>query len=59
MYYIVKSITYVPPFEIPSVHDNPIWKLEVIDGTFTRFVGASGIVSIIAPLPSGDAIEGP
>ncbi len=52
-------MTCVPPFEMPSDHDNPICELAVIDGTFTKFIGASGIVNIIAPVPSGDAIEGP
>lgn len=47
-----------PPLIAPSVQVKPICDPVVIDGTLARFNGASGEVSMIAPLPSGEkAVE--
>lgn len=44
-------MTEEPPLSAPSVQLRPIYDPVVIDGTLARFKGASGDVSIIAPLP--------
>jgi hypothetical protein len=59
LYWIVKSITLVPPFDKPYAQVNPIYVPVVIEGLFARWVGASGTVKIIAPFPNVDSIEFP
>ena len=52
-------MTGVPPFALPADQVSPILDASVIRATFARLIGASGLVSIIAPFPGVDASEGP
>jgi hypothetical protein len=48
-----------PPSAAPSFQISPTYSEAVIDGIFARSVGASGVVRIIAPLPSSEIKELP
>ena len=52
-------MTGEPPFSVPSFHDRPTWVASVIPGTFSKSVGASGTVRIIAPFPYDETRELP
>jgi hypothetical protein len=52
-------MTGEPPVSIPFYQVSPIYSPKVITGTFDRFIGSSGTVRIIAPLPIFEGSESP
>jgi len=49
----------VPPIELGSVQLNPICTSDVTDGTFTKFSGYEGVVSMIALPPFSEKGDEP
>ena len=52
-------MTGEPPLFNPWFQVRPIYVAKVIEGTFAKSVGESGIVNMTAPFPEVDGIELP
>jgi hypothetical protein len=52
-------MTGVPPFALPGDQVRPTWLALVIVGTFSTFLGESGVIKITAPFPPGEVPDDP